>query len=569
MVSSERNSLIHSRELSFGIMVSGDQIQAWQAECIRLLLESGHQCKLIIVDANETPDKSITQKIAGYTSKTGLYHFYQRFFSRPGAKNPVNLKSLFNPEVNQTQTIRCTTTTIKYSEYFSDNDIDSIKSHQLEFILRFGFNIIRGEILNAAKYGVWSFHHDDEQKYRGGPPGFWEIFNNDPLTGVILQQLTDKLDGGIILKKGFYKTVNHSYSGQIDQLYFASAAWPLQICIDILNGAIDIPGKRESKTKAKIFKAPRNLQMLLFSFRVLVNKIRFHFQELFKPEDWNVGISDVNISSFVSHFGDNKHQWLPKPPKGRYYADPFTFMVDDDLHIVFEDYDYRSRRGKISKIKYSNRKFGKIESALDEDFHLSYPYIFEIDGEYYCVPESADAGQIRLYKYMRGSGKFQFIKILLDKFPGVDPTIFSYRDKWWLFATRKDSSNTDLHAFYSDTFDGPYRPHLNNPVKVDIRSARPAGNLFIMNGELIRPAQDCSQTYGSRIALNKIVKLTETEFREEIIKFIGPINGEVYNDGFHTLASTGTYTIFDGKRFKFDNYNFWYKLKKKLGRKME
>ena len=40
------------------------------------------------------------------------------------------------------------------------------------FMLRVGFNIIRGEILNVPKYGVWSFHHDDEVKYRGGPAGY-------------------------------------------------------------------------------------------------------------------------------------------------------------------------------------------------------------------------------------------------------------------------------------------------------------------------------------------------------------------------------------------------------------
>jgi len=44
-------------------------------------------------------------------------------------------------------------------------------------------------------FGVWSWHHGDEDKYRGGPPAFWEIVNADPVTGALLQRLTERLDG--------------------------------------------------------------------------------------------------------------------------------------------------------------------------------------------------------------------------------------------------------------------------------------------------------------------------------------------------------------------------------------
>jgi hypothetical protein len=589
--------------LSFGIMCSGQDIQAWQAECVRLLLAEGHDCNLLIVDVNETPQKTTPQKIKGYLSSTGLYHFYQRFFFRPKAKNLESINLILNlvtkeapfpspPAIakrrtgrgragdgvnletpllsserpgEKVETLHCTTTKKKYSEYFSDTDVKSIKSYQLDFILRFGFNIVRGDILNTAKYGVWSFHHDDEQKYRGGPPGFWEILKNDPATGVILQRLTDKLDGGIILKKGFFKTINHSYTGQIDQLYFASAKWPLQVCRDIENNAATYTDGVQSKTSAKVFKAPTNPAMLNFWFQILKNKIKFHYQELFRPEDWNVGIAKTGINSFADNIDTNGITWLPQPPKGRYFADPFAFQIGKELHIVFEDYNYKSCLGKISRIVYSDGKFGEITPVIEEDFHLSYPYIFESSGEIYCVPESANTKQIMLYKYDRDSQKFQFINVLLDNFQGVDPTVFYYKDKWWLFATHKEQSNTNLHIFYTDRFDGPYIPHAKNPVKTDIRNSRPAGTPYSENGELMRPAQDCSVTYGGRIALNKVVELTEKTFKEETINYIGPLTKSKFNKGFHTISNVGNYTIFDGKRFRFNWMNFKDKFKQKLG----
>ncbi|OQX79575.1 MAG: hypothetical protein B6D64_04645, partial [Bacteroidetes bacterium 4484_276] len=370
-----------------------------------------------------------------------------------------------------------------------------------------------------------------------------------------------------ILKKVFFKTIDHSYAGQIDQLYFASANWPLQVCRDIESGVGDYLNKKQSITTAKVFKAPKNFNMLAFWLKIVKNKFSFHFSELFGPEDWNVGISETSINLFTENFEDNVFQWLPQPRNGRYYADPFGFMVGDELHIVFEDYDYRLRRGKISKVIFSDGKFGDVKTVIQEKFHLSYPYVFDVAGDIYCLPESADAGEVRLYKYNKKEDKFEFYKLLLKEFPGVDPVIFKYQDKWWLFATHKDQSNTSLFAFFADNFDGPYFAHTNNPVKVDVRSARPAGTPFMKNGSLIRPAQDCSKTYGGRVALNKITELTEITFKEETINYIGPIKNSSYPNGFHTLSATTDYTIFDGKRFKFNWGNFWYKLKMKLGRR--
>ena len=36
---------------------------------------------------------------------------------------------------------------------------------------------MRESDLRAARFGVWSFHHDDEEKYRGAPPAFCHRLN--------------------------------------------------------------------------------------------------------------------------------------------------------------------------------------------------------------------------------------------------------------------------------------------------------------------------------------------------------------------------------------------------------
>jgi hypothetical protein len=77
---------------------------------------------------------------------------------------------------------------------------DAIKRAEknCDVLFRTGFGIIQGSILNATEYGVLSYHSGDIRKYRGKPPGFWEYMNNEPVCGITLQRLTEKLDGGEI-----------------------------------------------------------------------------------------------------------------------------------------------------------------------------------------------------------------------------------------------------------------------------------------------------------------------------------------------------------------------------------
>jgi hypothetical protein len=85
-------------------------------------------------------------------------------------------------------------------------------------------------------------------------------------------------------------------------------------------------------------------------------------------------------------------------------------------------------------------------------------------------------------------------------------------------------------------------------VKTDVRSSRPAGTPFVHEGSLYRPAQDCSRTYGGRIALNRIVTLTSEDFLEEPVALIEPVRSSRYPDGVHTVSAFGEHTLVDGKR---------------------
>ncbi len=88
-----------------------------------------------------------------------------------------------------------------------------------------------------------------------------------------------------------------------------------------------------------------------------------------------------------------------------------------------------------------------------------------------------------------------------------------------------------------------------NPVVSDVRCARPAGRVFARDGDLIRPAQDCSGSYGSRLVFNRIEALSPTDYRERPIGAIEPAI-ESGNLRTHSYDSDGSYEVLDGFRMR-------------------
>ena len=62
--------------------------------------------------------------------------------------------------------------------------------------------------MSLTKLGVLYFHHGDNRVNRGTPSGFWEVLNNEPSSGFIIQKLNNEIDGGDILLRGNIMTLD-------------------------------------------------------------------------------------------------------------------------------------------------------------------------------------------------------------------------------------------------------------------------------------------------------------------------------------------------------------------------
>jgi hypothetical protein len=274
------------------------------------------------------------------------------------------------------------------------------------------------------------------------------------------------------------------------------------------------------------------------------------YDGLFKIEEWNVGIIQQPISNFLKSNNKPNICWLPTPDRGKFLADPFGLIRDKRIFILCEEFDYSRRKGRIVSYAQSDGKtFSEPRVAIDLPIHMSYPYLLESEGEVYCIPETLQAREISLYRADDFPYRWTKVATMVKDFAGVDPTIFEYEGQWWLTCSR-GGSWTDLFVWFASDLMGQWKPHAANPVKRDITSSRPAGTPFVYEGRLYRPAQDCLRSYGGRVVLNRIVKLTTEEFEEERVITVEP-SKEPYLDGLHTISSVGDMTLIDGKRRRF------------------
>jgi hypothetical protein len=282
------------------------------------------------------------------------------------------------------------------------------------------------------------------------------------------------------------------------------------------------------------------------------------YRSLFRHDEWNIGVISEHISAFLEPHHAPRILWFPPHEQGKYLADPFPMCKDDKLYVLCEEFDYSTFKGRIVSVEVRQTPVMElgVQVAIELPIHMSYPYLLKHNGEIFCVPETAMAKRVSIYRAEDFPTRWEKAATLLDGFPAVDSSLFQYEGRWWLTCTSDDQGWSKLFVWYSDELFGPWRAHAANPVKTNIHSSRPAGTPFVYENTLFRPAQDCSITYGGMVVINRVTKLTPTEFGEEEAAFVGPDISAPYSNGLHTLSASGNYTLVDAKKLRFNVNGF-------------
>ena len=455
-----------------------------------------------------------------------LYRLIQKIETPAATKKFPNYKK--TAEINGIENLKILEVdgTWSKSQLFveiQESDVDRIAELKLDCIIRCGTGILRGRILTCSKFGVLSFHHGDNRTNRGGPSGFWEVINREPSSGFIIQRLNDELDGGTVLVRGNIMTESF-WSLNSAQLLEKSNVF-MKILLEKIatNGQLPAPeGIRIHSNQLYRIDTPTILIKYIYSvlFPAAYRKI---LSKLLSPKIRRWSIAYLHHKNFTRSLW--RHTKI-KNPKGRFLADPFVFKNGNEVYIFVEDLCYTQNKGRISAIKIDGKSTEFIGVVLEEDFHLSFPFVFEANDQIYMIPESSKNNDIRLYKCIEFPKKWEFEQQLMSNIDAADSMLF-YNHGTWFLLTNICSANigdhqSELHIFYSDDFKtGNWTPiGSGNPVIFDPLKSR-NGGFFPHNGRLYRVNQVPGFLhYGQSFSINEIEILTKDHYSEKPVSDI-------------------------------------------------
>ena len=202
-------------------------------------------------------------------------------------------------------------------------------------------------------------------------------------------------------------------------------------------------------------------------------------------------------------------------------ADPFMLRVAQTWYMFFEVWNRQTNRGQIGlAVSRDGLSWTYRGIVLAEPFHLSYPYVFEHEHDFYMIPESHQAESVRLYRAVEFPTRWACTGTLLEGGYFVDSSVFRHNGAWWLFVDTsqkfgEDYKHDTLSLFSADHLQGPWRQHPQSPlVAGDARVARPGGRVVTVNEKITRYAQDCYPVYGRQLWAFQITELTPRTYRE-------------------------------------------------------
>jgi hypothetical protein len=540
---------MHTQNLKLGLLLDSLIVPAWVYSAIQCVVK-GDSGKFALVVLNDDGGKSNRTKRNAIAYSIFNWIDEKLFTKEP---DPFELKNAAELLQN-VPVIRVLPKQNRGVSFLNKMDLKNIRAHQLDVLIRFGFEDLELETLNASRYGTWFYYHGDDRIMKGGPPGFWEVVENWSETGSALISVGGLFFPNRVLFRSHFITYPLSPARHRSYYFWATVSF-LSRQISLLQRLGEEKYYQETERfntallrVVKNYEMPSNTLAVKSIAKIIIRLIKEFIQRYFYFGQWFL------LFSVKRDVANNFREFIKlMPSKEKFWADPHITQVNKKYYIFIEEFLSARNKGHISVMELDELGNWKAPvKVLEKDYHLSYPFVFQWNNKYYMVPESLANKTIDLYECVDFPYKWNFKQHLMKNVSAVDTTLIRYSNKWWLFTAMAENPaaapNVELFLFFSDDlFSSEWKAHPQNPIISDVKSARPAGSLFVKNGRLFRPSQDCSKAYGYGFDLNEIIALTETEYCERKTLSVRP-NWDKKILATHTFANCGNLTVLDACR---------------------
>lgn len=422
----------------------------------------------------------------------------------------------------------------------------------LDFVLDFGSGDLPLADLPPARLGRWLIRFGEADDAALDKPGFWEVYQDRPTTRVSLVRQSPQ--GNALLKEARQKT-RRSWRANTAAILALAAELPRL-------GVLD--PHRAEHAPASVAAAPAaggaRRSGLALGLRFLLGQcsryLRWIYAAITYVDHWAVLIfrkSDFQAGR-LSREAAVAQVFFPKWQG--FAADPFVVESEGKLHLLFEYYCYRTRQGRIDLVTYDHdlEVIDYVPSYIEDATHLSYPSVLRLDAGFMILPEAGCSGSVKYWTVPRLGQQPRPAGALIEDFEGLDSTVVHVDGRYWMFNTSLTDPEGRLYLWSADHLLGPWAPHRQNPVKIDITGARPGGDCLVSEqGELLRPGQDGSLSYGGSLVFHRVSALGDHAYEEVPAFRIGPEDVAPDARGVHHFSASENYVAIDYKvrRFRF------------------
>lgn len=377
--------------------------------------------------------------------------------------------------------------------------------NNIEVVIKFGMSLLTVDN-QLAEIPILSYHHGNPSKYRGRPAGFYEIMNNEDNTGIIVQQISNKLDGGRVLAYAESKIERYSYKKTAENFYKQSRFLLKKALINLQRDS-----SHNLSPTGKNYTLPDNSTVTNFSISLIKNKLnRLKYGALYEKR-WKVGLVSQTLDLRSSNVIDaSSIKSLPIKKEYNFYADPF--FSADGSKIRLEALGNKSGIGDIIEVDVDEPENIKV---LLTGRHYSYPFSFLIGKNEHLLPEVASHSPQYHFNLEDGNQEHIYLKGLESK-RLVDSTLFEHEGYYYLFFGEGTAASTTLNLWVSKSIDGTFEEHPSSPICLTPSSARMAGRIYNDGSSLYRFGQNNNRGYGESITISEITKLTPETYEETV-----------------------------------------------------
>jgi hypothetical protein len=430
-----------------------------------------------------------------------------------------------------------------------------------DIVVLFGNHPINKEILDLPRFGVWAFSIDNYQTPWKPMHGFLEVIKHYPLTDLALEIVKGDQTQNEVIFSSRESTYQFSVTVNRNRVF-----WRATIVLPRIIEGLFLHGEsylNHLRDRHKSFNIVSDLTAYSGSLPSVIKDLTVHLAHVLRLGFHKMIHTDAFSWQIHTHIAkDNRNSeydfslfQVIHPPRKIFWADPFIVAESNRYYVFVEEFNYSTNKAHLSFLELdSDGQLIKSERIIERPYHMSYPFIFNLDGTYYMIPETNQNKTIELYKSNNFPFGWTFERNLMQNICATDTTLFHYDEKWWMFTTIDQtggisSCSTELFLFYTDDpIRGEWKSHPLNPVISDESKARCAGKLFIENGKIYRPSQDCSVRYGRGLNINQVTKLSVLEYNEVLLNEIKPVwNPEI--KGVHTINSDKSLIVIDTYKF--------------------